>query len=110
MEIEQKSVGDTLVVRLRGDLDIMAADSLRQAIDQSLEKGRIKKLIINLEKVAFIDSSGLGMLIGRYKKISALRGRMYIVGAGASVEKILCFSGIHKLIPLLASEQEVVNI
>ncbi|HWP95871.1 MAG TPA: anti-sigma F factor antagonist [Syntrophomonadaceae bacterium] len=110
MEIDHKLVRDTLVVRLNGELDLGVADTIRQDIDQIMESKRIKNLIMNMEKVTFIDSSGLGMLIGRYKKVSALKGRMSIVGARSSVEKILNFSGINKLIPLLANEQEAVNI
>jgi len=104
-----KQVRDTLVVRISGELDMLVADQLRQAIDQRLDTASIRTLVLNLEKVTFIDSSGLGVIIGRYKKVSAQQGRMYIVGACASVEKILHFSGINKLVPLYRSEKDVVN-
>lgn len=109
MDIEKKLVRDTMVVRLAGELDLMVADRLRQDLDETLDQGRVKALIIDLERVTFIDSSGLGMLIGRYKKMSALGGRMFIVGARASVEKILCFSGVNKLIPLYKNEREIIS-
>jgi stage II sporulation protein AA (anti-sigma F factor antagonist) len=67
-------------------------------------------LIINLEKVSFIDSSGLGVLIGRYKKITGLSGRMFIVGARPAVHKILMFSGINKLVSMYNNEQDIINI
>ncbi|MEA1962430.1 MAG: anti-sigma F factor antagonist [Bacillota bacterium] len=110
MELDFKMVSNTLVVRIRGELDMLVVDNLRSAIDKKLDAQSIKNLILNLEKVTFIDSSGLGVIIGRYKKISALGGRMYIVGANPSIQKILTFSGINKLIAMHNTEQEIINI
>jgi len=90
-------------------LDMLVAQSMRQEIDKVLDKKEINTLIINLEKVTFIDSSGLGVIIGRYKKMAESGGKMYLVGAIASVEKILVFSGINKLVPMYKSEQDVLN-
>jgi Anti-anti-sigma regulatory factor (antagonist of anti-sigma factor) len=87
VDIDKKQVRDTLVVRLVGELDMMVTDRLRQELDETIDQGRVRVLIIDLERVSFIDSSGLGVLIGRYKKMTALNGRMFIVGAKASVEK-----------------------
>lgn len=109
MDLELKLVRNTLVVRVQGELDMLVADKLRQEIDSRLENKEISTLIINLDKVSFIDSSGLGVIIGRYKKIAAQDGSMYIVGARPSVEKILFFSGINKLIPMVNSEQDIIN-
>jgi len=50
------------------------------------------------------------LIIGRYKRISAKQGRMFIVGARPQVEKILFFSGVNRLVPLYKNEQEVINI
>jgi len=109
VDIDKKQVRDTLVVRLVGELDMMVTDRLRQELDETIDQGRVRVLIIDLERVSFIDSSGLGVLIGRYKKMTALNGRMFIVGAKASVEKILCFSGVNKLIPLYKNEREIIS-
>ena len=110
MELELKQIRNTLVVRVKGEMDMLVADKLRKEIDRKLETKQITNLVINLEKVTFIDSSGLGVIIGRYKKISNLSGKMYIVGASPSVHKILMFSGINKLISLYNNEQDIINI
>lgn len=110
MDVELRSVRNTLVVRVKGELDMLIAEEMREAVDKRLEEKDIKNLILNLEKVTFIDSSGLGAIIGRYKKMAAKDGRMFIVGARPQVEKILYFSGINKLVPLHGSEQEIINI
>ena len=110
MELDFKLVRNTLVVRVKGELDMLVTDNLRQAIDHKLGEQNVSNLILNLEKVTFIDSSGLGVIIGRYKKIAAKQGKMYIVGASPSIQKILTFSGINKLISLHKSEQDIINI
>lgn len=110
MNIDLKLVRNILVVKAQGELDMLVAERMRKEIDKKLEENNIKNLIINLEKVTFIDSSGLGVIIGRYKKVSAGNGRMYIVGARPPVEKILHFSGINKLVPMYSSEQDIINI
>lgn len=110
MDLELKLVRNTLVVRIKGELDMLVAEKLRREIDNRLDSREINTLIINLDQVTFIDSSGLGVIIGRYKKVSAAEGRMYIVGARPSVEKILFFSGINKLIPMFKSEQDIINL
>ena len=81
MELELKQVRNTLIVRIEGELDMLAADQIREDIDKKIDNSEIKNLILNLEKVTFIDSSGLVMIIGRYKKLKGKNGRMFIAGA-----------------------------
>jgi len=110
MSLEFKKVRSTLVVRVSGEMDMLIADKMRSEIDKRIDDKNIKNLVLNLEKVTFMDSSGLGVIIGRYKRISAKQGRMFIVGARPQVEKILFFSGVNRLVPLYKNEQEVINI
>ncbi len=110
MDLELKQIRNTLIVRIQGEMDMLVAEKLRKEIDRKLENKNICNLVINLEKVSFIDSSGLGVIIGRYKKVSALKGRMYIVGARPAVQKILLFSGINRLVSMYNNEQDIVNI
>jgi len=110
VEIDLKLIRNTLVVKIQGELDLLVAEKLRREIDSKIQSQQIKNLVLNLEKVSFIDSSGLGVIIGRYKRMNAKNGHMYIVGASPAVEKILFFSGINKLVPLYRSEQDIINI
>jgi stage II sporulation protein AA (anti-sigma F factor antagonist) len=109
VDLEFKQVRNTLVVRVRGEVDMLVSEKMRQEIDKIIEENGIVNLIMNLEEVSFIDSSGLGVIIGRYKKVNASGGRMCIVGANPSIQKILVFSGINKLVPLYSTEQEIVQ-
>ncbi len=110
MDVELKQVRNTLIVKIAGEMDMLIAEKIRKEVDKRLKDSIIKNLIINMEKVTFIDSSGLGVIIGRYKKMTAIKGRMYIVGARPPVERILLFSGINKLVPMYKSEQDIISI
>ncbi|MDR1616841.1 MAG: anti-sigma factor antagonist [Syntrophomonadaceae bacterium] len=109
MNIDCKNIYDTLIIRLTGELDLLVSEKLREFIDIKIKENQSRVLILNLEKVSFVDSSGLGVIIGRYKKISAQKGKMYIAGAQPMVEQILVLSGINKLIPLCGNEQEIIK-
>lgn len=110
VDVELKMVRNTLVVRVNGELDMVVAEKVKKEVEDKLEEGEVKNIIINLEKVTFIDSSGLGVIIAIYKKASGFNGRMYIVGARPNVKRILILSGVSKLIPVCASEQDVINL
>ncbi len=110
MSLEFKKIRATLIVRVAGEMDMLIADKMRTEIDKRIDDKTIRNLVLNLERVPFIDSSGLGVVIGRYKRITAKQGRMFIVGARPQVEKILFFSGVNRLVPMYKNEQEVINI
>lgn len=87
----------SLVVGLNTDLDHHLADEVRQVIDEVVEERGIRSIIFDFSKVAFMDSSGIGLIMGRYKKMHQ-NGRIAIVAPCKSVERILQISGLHKLV------------
>jgi stage II sporulation protein AA (anti-sigma F factor antagonist) len=100
---------DTLVVRLHGELDLVVADEFRTGVDRELERRSVRNLVLNLEGVSFIDSSGLGAIIGRYKRISRQGGKVIITRAKPQVKRILELSGLMKIIGMSASEAEALR-
>jgi stage II sporulation protein AA (anti-sigma F factor antagonist) len=97
------------MARIKGEIDLAVTDELRDVIDQRIKKEKFKAVILDLGGVSFIDSSGLGFILGRYKKITAQGGKMFIVRARPSVSRMLEVSGIKKLIPVYATEKEVMQ-
>ena len=104
MRIEHEVSERGILVRLAGELDVASADAFRNTADRLLAATGSMRLFLNLEGVTFIDSSGLGAILGRYKRISQMNGRMGIIGAAPQVRTILELSGILKIIPLFDSE------
>lgn len=107
MRIECETRGRNLVVRLNGELDLLTADAFRQTVERALDRSGAKNLFLNLEGVTFIDSSGLGVILGRFKRISQISGRMGIIGPTPGVRPILELSGIFRIIPILESEAAI---
>jgi stage II sporulation protein AA (anti-sigma F factor antagonist) len=107
LHVDLESIRDTLMARIKGEIDLATADELREIIDERLKKDSYKAIILDLGGVSFIDSSGLGFILGRYKKITGQGGKMYIVRARPSVSRVLELSGIKKLITVYDTENEV---
>jgi len=105
MEIEKS----TLIVRLEGELDHHTSELVRQKIDFELEKGFVNNLLFNLEKLTFMDSSGLGVLLGRYKKVRQLDGKMSLCCVQTNVNKIFELSGMYKILSNYESEDEAIK-
>lgn len=87
-----------LLATLMGELDHHAAGKLRERFDRELSDRKIKTLIVDLNQVGFMDSSGIGLLIGRYRQMKLLGGEMRIVSSDKAVSKMLTVSGIRKLV------------
>ena len=100
--LELKIDQDTLLVSVHGDLDMVVAKEFKETVDEYLlSHDWLKHLLVDLSDVGFIDSSGLGVIIGRYKVMKGRRGQMAICGANNSVYRVLEMSGIKKLMPVL---------
>lgn len=97
MEMRLEYLGKTLVVKLDGELDQSCASEIREKIDRELTLHSMNNLVMDFAKVDFMDSSGIGMLFGRYKLIKALEGKMLIIRTKPQVDKIIELSGLKKL-------------
>ena len=98
MEISIAGKYRTLVVKLSGDLDHHSAGKLREKIDRELERTGAVNVAFDFGRVSFMDSSGIGLIMGRYKVVHALGGKIVIYGLSENVRRIIEISGIDKLV------------
>ena len=96
--VKSRKTGDQLIVYLSGEIDHCAADGLRRDIEKLLEDARIRRLILNFERVSFMDSSGVGMIIGRYKTMRERGGSVGACGMNPVVDKLFRMAGLHRII------------
>ncbi len=96
MRTEQ--IGTTLVVKLSGEIDQSCAGTIRENIDRELKQVSIRNLILDFADVSFMDSSGIGMILGRYKEIKMRGGKTMIIRTRPQVDRILELSGLKKII------------
>lgn len=94
-----------LVAKVKGELDLAVADKFREDIEEQLQEKKAKNLLLDLEEVSFIDSSGLGVILGRYKCLSERGGRMAIIRPQPQVRHILELSGIMRIMGIYRDEK-----
>lgn len=105
MEINYSICDDTLIVELSGEIDHHVAGKLRKDIDDEMMVYCAKHLIMDFSKVTFMDSSGIGVVLGRYKKVNAGGGTVLIRNADRLVKQILDMSGIFTLMKYEEDEE-----
>ena len=100
MQIHANFQDKTLYMRLSGEMDEHSASVARRSADRMAEEyaARCEKAIIDLSEITFMDSTGIGFLIGRYKKFHRLGIPVYIVGVTPEADRILSISGVYTLI------------
>ena len=98
MNVTIEKCGDELIAALAGEIDHHNSKQIREAIDAELERGGYKLLTFDLESVSFMDSSGLGVVLGRYKLLKERGGSMRIRGASRPVGRILKMAGVYALL------------
>jgi len=104
-----KKEKNCLLVAIFGEIDISITDSLREDIDRALDNYGSVQLVIDLSGVDFIDSSGLGVILGRYKRLAGKGGKVILAGARPQVKKVLELSGLLNLMEEYNSADEVIN-
>ena len=97
MFINSTQEGKRLVVKLVGELDHHSAEKVRTEIDEILEREQITEFILEMSGVTFMDSTGIGVVLGRYKKINERGGVMKISNAHGHIESILRMSGVFSI-------------
>ncbi len=90
---------EILIACLRGDVDHHSAAPIRQTIDQSMKAFGCRDLVLDFSGVDFMDSSGIGVALGRYKKLRKSGGRIRISGCSEYIEKLLDMAGVFSIIP-----------
>ncbi len=90
--------GDVMTVSLFGEIDHHNASTVRTGIDKLIYEKRPQKLVLDLKAIDFMDSSGLGLIMGRYSLIREMGGEMSLRDPGKSVLRICKLAGLERMI------------
>lgn len=93
---------NTLTVRLTGELDHRVAADVRAELDALILDPRVRRLVFDLKELEFMDSSGVGLIIGRYKQMARRGGSVAVTGPGRSVDRIFEMAGLYQLVERMA--------
>ena len=101
MDINAVRRGQRVIVSLVGELDHHSAAQARASLDAMLRDVTVREMQLDLSQVSFMDSAGLGVVLGRYKTLSARGGRMIVSGVKTPIDRIFRMSGIYALVERL---------
>ena len=99
-----------LTALLSGEIDHHSAAFLREQIDQALTKLRPPTLALDFDAVTFIDSSAVGLVMGRYKAVMAYGGALEVTGLSPSAYRVMKLSNLHSLAKLRQKSDEELNV
>ena len=89
-----------LVFKITDEIDDCSVQKIRRKADYEIERYMPKKVVFDFDSVTFMDSAGIGLIIGRYKFTNMLGGKLEVANLTQNVKKIFEMSGILKLIPV----------
>ena len=98
MELNAQKRGSRLSVRLSGELDHHSAEQTRIMLDTMLRDVTVNELVLDLSGMTFMDSAGLGVILGRFRKLSMRGGKLVVKGMNASVDRIFRMSGLYAIV------------
>ena len=99
--LQYKPLGQQATVVIAGELDHFAAPQIRRMLDEVLEDETILHLRLDLENLTFMDSSGIGVLLGRLRMLQERGGTQSVMNMQPSVENLFRLSGLHRVIAVL---------
>ena len=99
---------ETVQARLSGEIDHHSAAQMREKIDESVIQSGAKTLVLDFSLVTFMDSSGIGILLNRYKQMQRSGGSVAIYGVGVQINRILNLGGIWNLINGFSSKEAAI--
>jgi len=109
LNITTESRGDILIARVSGELDIRTVPYFKEKILDKTESSGINNLLLNLKDVSFIDSSGLGAILGRYRYLKKKEGKVLLVSLKPQVKKIFNMAGMLKIMDSYKNEDEAMS-
>lgn len=101
-----KVIDNYLMIRLPDEIDHHKSVDISSKADRYILSGKVGNVVFDFERTTFMDSSGIGIILGRYKKVSCFGGKVYAVNADNRIRRILLMSGLDNIVEIMDSEKE----
>ena len=108
IKVETKEVKNGHIISVQGEIDVYTSPRVKEIINELIEQGHFN-LIINLEGVRYIDSTGLGVLIGALKKVRENEGSINLICTNPQIKKIFNITGLVKIFGIHKNEEEALK-
>ena len=105
--MESKFYGEDklLILKITDEIDECSAQKIRREADYEIKRYMPRKVVFDFDSVTFMDSAGIGLILGRYKFVNILGGKLEVANLTQSVKRIFEMSGLLKLIPVASLEE-----
>ncbi len=110
MEVKLLGEKRALLVKVEGELDHHIAEKIKAEVDDKMRSTNAVNIIFDFSGLSFMDSSGLGVIMGRYKKARTLGGKVIVYGVNAGVLRIMEMSGLSQIIKLTPNYEKAIRI
>ena len=110
MEVKLMGEKRALLVKLDGELDHHMAEKVRAEVDDKMRSTNAVNIIFDFSELLFMDSSGIGVIMGRYKKARTLGGKVIVYGVNAAVLRLMEMSGLSKIIKLTPTLEKATRL
>jgi stage II sporulation protein AA (anti-sigma F factor antagonist) len=105
MAIQLSLRSGTLTAMLEGEIDHHTARELREEIDSAASRTKPKRLILDFSKIRFMDSSGVGLILGRYRLVSQWGGELCVANLSPNLERIVSLAGLKEICTVYRREE-----
>lgn len=110
MEVKLLGEKKALLVKVQGELDHHMAAKIKEEVDNKMRSSNAINVIFDFSDLTFMDSSGIGVIMGRYKKVRTLGGRVIACGVNAQILRILEMSAVDKIIKLTPNFEKALRL
>lgn len=97
---------NTMYIRFNGEMDQESVGNLKEKLSQIIKEKNVKFLVINMRELTFLDSTGIGIIIGRYNQLKLKGGKVILCSINKNLERIILLSGLPRICLIKENEQE----
>ena len=104
-DYQVKELNNYTYIEFYGDIDDSVCPKYKQEISDLIENNKNKNVVFDFNEVTFIDSSGIGLILGRYNQLKSHRKKLYVINTNNQIKKLFKISGIYTIIEDLSKEK-----
>ncbi|MCI8523848.1 MAG: anti-sigma factor antagonist [Lachnospiraceae bacterium] len=101
MEEDFRLIDNYLMIRMPTEIDHHKSVNISTKADRYILSKKVENVVFDFERTTFMDSSGIGIIVGRYKKISCFGGKVYAVHTGSRIRRMLLLAGVENIVEII---------
>ena len=109
VQVGREDAGDAVVVAVRGDLDLDGGEDVREVLRRAIDEDPGRRIVVDLEGVDFMDSAGVGVLVGGRERARGNDGDLVLVVTGRSVLRVLALTGLDRVFEIFSGRREALG-